>query len=56
MSPGGRAQNRSPTWLTYGQAMIDLSDLVLADPEGEAVRLGDLIERPTVIDVVRYFG
>jgi hypothetical protein len=36
--------------------MIDLSDLVLDDPDGSPVRLGDLIERPTVIDVVRYFG
>jgi len=35
---------------------IDLSDLVLEDPDGDPVRLGDLIDRPTVIDLVRYYG
>ena len=35
---------------------IDLGDLVLETPAGEAVALRDLIDRPTVIDLVRYYG
>lgn len=34
----------------------DLSNIVLADPEGNPVRLGDAVDRPTVIDLVRYYG
>jgi hypothetical protein len=37
-------------------AMIDLSDIVLKDADGRPVRLGDVIDRPTVIDRVRYYG
>lgn len=36
--------------------MIDLSDLRLTDVDGAEVRLGDIIDRHTIIDVVRYFG
>jgi hypothetical protein len=36
--------------------MIDLSHLVLSDAHGSAVTLGDVIDRPTVIDRVRYYG
>jgi hypothetical protein len=36
--------------------MVDLSGIVLADSDGHPVRLGDLIDRPTVIDRVRYYG
>jgi len=34
----------------------DLSDITVADPGGTPVRLGDLVDRVTVIDLVRYFG
>lgn len=34
----------------------DLSDIRLFDPGGEVIRLGDVIDRPTVIDLVRYYG
>jgi len=36
--------------------MTDLSDLLVFEPTGESVRLGDVVDRPTVIDLVRYFG
>lgn len=35
---------------------VRLADLELLDPAGAPVRLGDLIDRPTVIDLVRYYG
>ena len=34
----------------------DVADLVLMDPSGKPVRLGNLIDRPTVLLRVRYFG
>lgn len=37
-------------------AGLDLSGLILEDPQGRSIRLGDLIDRPTVIDLVRYYG
>jgi hypothetical protein len=36
--------------------MNDLSTIELRDPDGATVRLGDIIDRPTVIDLVRYYG
>jgi hypothetical protein len=36
--------------------VVDLSDLVVSDPEGREFRLGGLVDRPTVINVVRYYG
>lgn len=35
---------------------IDLSDLTLVNPQGREVRLGEVVDRPTVIDLVRYYG
>lgn len=35
---------------------IELADLVLEDPAGRSVPLGDLVDRPAVIDLVRYYG
>lgn len=34
----------------------DLSGTVLVDPDGNPARLGDVVDRPTVIDLVRYYG
>jgi len=36
--------------------VIDLSAIELLDGDGRTVRLGDIIDRPTVIDLVRYYG
>lgn len=36
--------------------MTSLSSVALQTPDGEVVRLGDLVDRPTVIDIVRYYG
>ena len=36
--------------------VIELAELHLADATGSEVRLGDLIDRPTIIDLVRYYG
>ena len=33
-----------------------LANLVLSDPAGASVRLGDILTRPTVLLRVRYFG
>jgi hypothetical protein len=35
---------------------MNISDLQLSTPEGATVALGDLIDRPTVVILVRYFG
>ena len=35
---------------------IDLSDVIVNDVTGAPVRLGDLVVRPTVVDLVRYYG
>ena len=42
--------------LAYRRLMTNLSDLVVFDPAGASVRLGDVVDRPTVIDLVRYYG
>jgi hypothetical protein len=34
----------------------DLAPLTLFDPDGNPVRLGDLIDRPTIVKVLRYYG
>ena len=36
--------------------MLDLTDLHLNQPDGTEIRLRDVIDRHTVIDLVRYFG
>lgn len=36
--------------------MIDLSDVEVLDPDGSAHRLGDLVDRPAIVDMVRYYG
>jgi hypothetical protein len=36
--------------------MTDLSDLVISDPAGTSVRLGDIVDKPTVAGLVRYYG
>lgn len=36
--------------------VTSLAHLQLLTTEGEPVRLGNLIDRPTIIDVVRYYG
>jgi len=36
--------------------MIDLSTIVVADSAGEPVRIGEIVDRPTMVDVVRYYG
>ena len=46
--PGGPFAERADS--------IDLADLQLETPEGHPVRLGDVVDRPTVIDLVRYYG
>ncbi len=35
---------------------MTIDDVILLTPDGDAARLGDVIDRPTVIVVVRYFG
>jgi hypothetical protein len=35
---------------------VNISDIRLRTPEGAAVTLGEYIERPTVVVLVRYFG
>jgi len=35
---------------------VDLSDVVVNDVSGASVRLGDVVVRPTVVDLVRYYG
>jgi len=35
---------------------MKISNLQLHTPEGATVTLGDLIDRPTVVVLVRYFG
>lgn len=37
-------------------AVVDLSAVAVTDPEGREFRLGDLVDRPTIIDLVRYYG
>ena len=34
----------------------DLSNIQVADINGDPVRLSDIVDRPTIIDVVRYYG
>jgi hypothetical protein len=36
--------------------MTTVADVVLADPDGTTVRLGPLLDRPTIVVRVRYFG
>ena len=38
------------------RAPADLSPLTLFDPAGDPVLLGDLIDRPTIVKVLRYYG
>lgn len=40
----------------YGDAVGNLSDFTMTDPDGVPVRFGDLVDRVTVIDLVRYYG
>ena len=50
------ASPESPDAAVYRHLMLDLSDLHLRQPDGTEIRLGDVIDRHTVIDLVRYFG
>lgn len=36
--------------------MTTATDVVLTDPDGTNVRLGPLLDRPTIVVRVRYFG
>jgi hypothetical protein len=36
--------------------MVSLAELALEDAAGAPVRLGDVVDRPTVVDLVRYYG
>jgi hypothetical protein len=35
---------------------VNVADVEVEDPAGNAVRVGDLIDRPTLLLRVRYFG
>jgi hypothetical protein len=36
--------------------MTSLTDIVVRHPDGEPVRLGELVDRPTVLVIPRYYG
>ncbi len=36
--------------------MTSLADVVVRDANGTQIRLGDVIDRPTIVDRVRYYG
>ena len=35
---------------------MQISDIVVEDPAGNSVVLGDVIEVPTIVVIARYFG
>lgn len=36
--------------------MDTLADITLETPDAEPVRLGDLVDRPTLVQLTRYYG
>ena len=44
------------TAMTAMTAMTDLSDVVVQKATGEAVTIGALVDRPTIVVALRYYG
>jgi peroxiredoxin len=45
-----------PFRLTSGATNVPLAEIRVRDASGEAVRVGDLVERPTILVLPRYYG